>query len=266
MRPSPEYQSEIARWREGRVRRLRSPGGWLTLVERRVLAEGPTDVPFGTVTVHRGQARLRVRAGAAVSIEGKALDDAGPERILRTDEDAPAETLTFEGRSYEVFRRGDVFAMRVKDPDAPALRTFGGLEYFPLNPDWRIVARFERYDPPRHTAHEYDIGTGSRRQVPGVARFGAAGRALSLEPVLEEESDRLFFMFGDLTNRTESFPGGRFLYAERPAGDEVILDFNTAFNPPCAFTPHATCPVTPTQNRLPVAIPAGELRYEATSS
>src|SRR5215831_4129932 len=93
MRPSPEYENEIARWRDGRARRLRSPGGWLTLVDRQVLGEGPNDVAFGTITIRDGQARVRVRPGAAVSVEGRALGDADPERVLRTDEDTPAETL-----------------------------------------------------------------------------------------------------------------------------------------------------------------------------
>jgi uncharacterized protein len=110
--------------------------------------------------------------------------------------------------------------------------------------------------------HVFDIGTGWRRQVPGVARFSAGGRDFALEPVLEEDSNRLFFVFGDETNRTESYPAGRFLYGDVPAGDEVVLDFNTAFNPPCAFTEFATCPVTPRANRLAIAIPAGERRYE----
>jgi uncharacterized protein len=82
-----------------------------------------------------------------------------------------------------------------------------------------------------------------------------------LEPVLEERSRRLFLIFGDETNRTESYPAGRFLYVDLPANDEVVLDFNTAFNPPCAFTPLASCPVTPAGHRLPVPVPAGEKRW-----
>jgi uncharacterized protein (DUF1684 family) len=95
----------------------------------------------------------------------------------------------------------------------------------------------------------------------GRAHFELGERLFSLEPVLEQDARRLFFTFADETNHTESYPAGRFLYATPPAGDEVVLDFNMAFNPPCAFTAYATCPITPQQNRLPVAVSAGEKRY-----
>jgi len=257
--PPDDYERQIARWREARDRRLRSPDGWLTLVDRVVLEEGDNALPPGTFTIRGEEARFRARPGAAVTLAGQLLPAEGPgaERVLRPDEGGPAETLWYEGRAYELFRRGDLHAVRVKDPEAPARHAFRGLDHYPVDRRWRIVARFDRFDPPRHTMHAYEIGGSWRRQVPGVARFELPGdgRELSLEPVLEEGSNRLFFVFGDLTNATETYPAGRFLYAE------PVLDFNTAFNPPCAFTAYATCPVTPPQNRLPIAIPAGERRY-----
>jgi uncharacterized protein (DUF1684 family) len=250
-----EYERSIEEWRALRESRLRAPGGWLTLVDRVVLDEGDNELSIGTITLRSGEARLRARPG--VMLRGA---PAG-ERVLRSDEGGPADPLELEGRVYELFRRGDAFAVRVKDPRSPALQAFAGLDYFPIDPAWRISGRWERYQPPRQTLHQYDIGPGLPRQVPGRAHFEIGGRAFSLEPVLEEGSGRLFFTFADETNRTESYPAGRFLYATPPAGDEVLLDFNMAFNPPCAFTAFATCPVTPAQNRLPVAVPAGEKRY-----
>jgi uncharacterized protein (DUF1684 family) len=227
----------------------------LTLVDRIVLDEGENELPIGTITLRDSQATLRARHG--VTLGGA---PAG-ERVLRSDEGGPPDSLLFEGRIYELFRRGGAFAVRVKDPQAPALLAFAGLEYFPIDPAWRIVARWERYQPPRQTLHQFDIGPGWPRQVPGLARFEIGGRPFSLEPVLEEDARRLFFVFADQTNHSESYPAGRFLYADLPAGDEVVLDFNMAFNPPCAFTEFATCPITPAHNRLPVAVPAGEKRY-----
>ena len=167
-----------------------------------------------------------------------------------------------DGRSYELFRRGHAFAVRVKDPASPARLGFRGLAYFPIDLGWRVRGRFERYDPPRRTNHQYDIGGDLERRVPGLAHFEVGGQALTLEPVLEEGSGRLFVLFGDASNRDETYPAGRFLYAELPAGDEIVLDFNTAFNPPCAFTPFATCPLLQPQNRLPLRIDAGEKRYD----
>jgi uncharacterized protein (DUF1684 family) len=249
------YQQGILSWRELRAERLRSPDGWLTLVDRVLLDEGDNELPVGTISLHDGVARLRARPG--VTLQGAPVG----ERTLRSEEGQPADSLLFEGRTYELFRRGGAFAVRVKDPRAPALLEFAGLTHFPIDPAWRIVGRWERYQPPRTVLHQFDIGPGWPRQVPGVAHFQVGGQACSLEPVLEEDSNRLFFVFGDLTNRDSSYPAGRFLYATVPPGDEVVLDFNLAFNPPCAFSAFATCPLTPPRNRLPVRVEAGEKRY-----
>ena len=255
MNASDDHTRSIEEWRALRLHRLKSPAGWLTLVDRIVLDEGDNELPIGTITLRGGEVHLSARPG--VTLGGAPV----AERVLRSDEGGPADSLLFEGRTYELFRRGEAFAVRVKDPQAPALVEFAGIEHFPIDPAWRIVARWERYQPPRQTLHQFDLGPGWVRQVPGLARFEIGGRPLSLEPVLDEDGRRLFFVFADETNRSESYPAGRFLYAQVPVGDEVVLDFNLAFNPPCAFTAFATCPITPVQNRLPVAVPAGEKRY-----
>jgi uncharacterized protein (DUF1684 family) len=251
----PDYQRTIELWRERRVQRLRASDGWLTLVDRILLGEGDNELPIGTITLRDGVAELRARPGVTLHEQPVAR------RVLRSDEGGPSDTLLFAGRSYELFRRGPVFAVRVKDPRAPALAAFAGLGHFPLDPSWRMAARWEPYRPPRQTVHQFDLGAGWQREVPGVAHFARDGRALSLEPVLEEDTRRLFFVFADETNPTQTYPGGRFLYAPLPAGDVVELDFNLAFNPPCAFTPFATCPLVPPQNRLPLPVTAGEKRY-----
>ena len=249
------HQRSIEEWRALRVSRLRSPTGWLTLVDRILLEEGDNPLPLETIRLRDGVAHLQARPG--VTLAGQPITD----RVLRSEEGGAADTLVYQGRTYELFRRGEVFAVRVKDPQAPPLLQFAGMEYFPVDPAWQVAARWQRYQPPRLTMHQFDIGPGLPHQVPGVAHFELGGRALSLEPVLEEESRRLFFVFGDQTNRDESYPAGRFLYAAVPAGDEVVLDFNLAFNPPCAFTAFATCPLVPPHNRLPLPVTAGEKRY-----
>jgi uncharacterized protein (DUF1684 family) len=250
-----DYTRGIERWREQRAQRLRSPSGWLTLVDRILIDPGENQLAIGTITLQDGVARLRAREG--VTLSGQPVG----ERVLRSDENGPPDSLLFEGRTYELFRRGVAFAVRVKDPAAPALRQFAGIAHFPIDPRWRVTARWQRHDPPHQTVHQFDIGPGWVRQVPGIARFALDGHQCALEPVLEDDSGRLFFVFGDQTNRDESYPAGRFLYAALPAHDEVVLDFNLAFNPPCAFSAFATCPLTPSQNRLAVRVPAGEKRY-----
>jgi uncharacterized protein (DUF1684 family) len=231
----------VARWRQAREARLRAPGGWLSLVDRIALGEGENEVPIGTILVRGGEARFRARPDLAVTCAGLPVS----ERLLAADEGGGAahDVLLCEGRSYELVRREGSLAVRVKDPRSPALSRFRGLDFFPRDPRWRIVARFS--------------------PGPVLARFAIDGRPFALEGSIEGSPPRLFFAFSDETNRAESYSGGRYLYAELPVGDEVILDFNTSFNPPCAFTPFAVCPVPPARNHLPVRIPAGERRYHS---
>jgi uncharacterized protein (DUF1684 family) len=240
------HQRTVVAWQRARQDRLRAPDGWLTLVDRLILAEGDNPLPFGVVTVRAGTAELRRPETAA-----------GAPRALRLE-----EAITCHGKSYELSRRGDELSFRVKDPEAPARLAFAGLTYYPIDPAWRVVARWESYTPPHQTHHQYESGMQAERQIPGAAHFSVAGQSFSLEPVLEEASARLYLIFGDATNRSDTYPAGRFLYAELPSpgSDQVVLDFNMAFNPPCAFTEHAACPITPPRHRLPIAVPAGEKR------
>jgi uncharacterized protein (DUF1684 family) len=238
-----EHVRAVERWREARLRRLLAPTGWLAVVDRLELVEGDNELPFGTVTLHGGEAHLRVAGGHRVTVGGEPVN----ERTLRWEERGPTASFTHAGRIYELVRRDEAFALRVKDPLSPGRLGFAGLSHFPIDLGHRVVARFERQPAPRHTG--------------GVAHFTLGGRSLALEGTLETGSQRLFFTFADETNRSESYPAGRFLYAEVPKGDEVVLDFNTSFNPPCAFTEFVACPVVPAESRLPVAVAAGEKRY-----
>jgi uncharacterized protein (DUF1684 family) len=241
MDPS-EHERLILAWQRARQDRLRAPNGWLALVDRLPLTDGDNALPFGTVTLR----------GGAVSLRG-----ATGERPLRLE-----EAITHEGKTYELAEREGELGFRVKDPASPALLAFTGLPYYPIDLAWRITARFERYDPPRTTEHQYGSGAVAARTIPGAAHFSAAGHDVTLEPTLEPSSGRLYLIFGDQTNRDETYPAGRFLYAEvpPPGATTVVLDFNMAFNPPCAFTEHAACPVTPSRHRLPLRVPAGEKR------
>lgn len=253
-----EHAATVQAWRDARERRLRSPDGWLTLVDRLLLDPGDNPLPFGVVSLRDDEARVQVSPGLTVTRDGRPITDA----VLRPREGERSPTLNFEGRSYELYRRGDTIAVRVKDPQSPALRRFTGLSFFPVDPAWRITGRFTRYQPPRITTHQLDVGPSGPRQVPGLAHFSIEGHDLTLEPILEEDAQRLFIVFADRTTGKETSPAGRFLYADLPGPDDtVILDFNLAFNPPCAFTPFATCPIPPAHNRLPISVTAGELDW-----
>jgi uncharacterized protein (DUF1684 family) len=253
------WRQEVEGWREGRQLRLRAPDGWLSLVDRLPLDEGDNALDIGTVTLAGDQVLFRARPEAAVSLDGAPITT----HVWRADREGPGpDRLHSGGRQYELYRRGAQLVVRVRDPQAPALRAFTGLAHFPVDPRWRLDARFERWDPPRSTRHHYELGEGEPRVMPGLAHFEVDGQALTLEPVIDGDGRRLFFVFGDATGGQGSYPGGRFLYAELPGvKSQLVLDFNLAFNPPCAFTPFAICPAVPPANRLPVAVTAGE-RYQ----
>jgi hypothetical protein len=156
-----------------------------------------------------------------------------------------------------VIERGDRRAIRLRDPENPRRKAFAGTAWFAIEGRWRVDARFEAYDPPKTIPIVNVLGMEAPMPCPGRAVFRLEGRELSLE-ALSEEPGRLFFIFRDETAGHETYGAGRFLYADRPQDGRIVLDFNRAESPPCAYTDFATCPLPPKQNRLPVRIEAGE--------
>ena len=236
------HAAAVEKWRRGRGERLGADNGWLTLVDRIFLDDGENETPIGGVRVERGRAWLMPRTDVEVAINAR---PAAGEVELHIENPGPLDRVMAGGRTYELSLNAGQLSLRVKDPESAARRGFRGLSFFPFDPAWRVRARFEAAAP-----------SGA-----AVAHFSVGDRAVSLSAE-QPAGARLVFVFGDETNRAETYPGGRFLYADAPAGGEVVLDFNLAFNPPCAFTPHAICPAVLPRNRLPVPIPAGERRYD----
>jgi uncharacterized protein (DUF1684 family) len=182
--------------------------------------------------------------------------------VLQPDTSGSPTILQHGSLKFYVIKRSERFGIRVKDSQAKALREFAGMESFPIDPAWRVVARFEPYTPPREITVPNVTGEPTREIVPGALVFEKGGKTFRLEPVAEEGSEELFIIFGDQTNGFETYGAGRFLYAPQPdSAGRVPLDFNIAYNPPCVFTPYATCPLPPPQNKLAVRIEAGEKAY-----
>jgi len=267
--------AELEAWRGTRVAELRGEQGWLALValhwlddgEHRLGADPNSDLVFpagappqiGTLGVRAGQPHLRVTPGVDARIAGAAITD----RILRSDADPahPADRVQIGERfTFLVLSRGDRLALRLYDRDNPARQRFTGIDHFPLAPELRITARFEPFAAPREVDHPTVLGTTQRAVLPGVATFTLAGQTLQLTPMLQPgpHGDELLFVFRDRTSGAETYPGGRFLVAAPPVDGHVILDFNRAYNPPCAFTAYATCPLPLPENRLTARIAAGE--------
>jgi hypothetical protein len=267
-----EYERSIAAWRAQREADLKADDGWLTLVGLHWLQNGanrvggvPTaDVPLpqgsappqvGTIYFSGGAARFEPQPGIDVRINGA---PARPQ-ILRPQPGDHDVVEVFTVRFF-VIKRGDRYGVRVRDLSSPARREFAGLRWHPVREDYRVRARFIPHAKPTSIMIANVLGAIEPWPTPGKVEFTLAGRALTLHPVLDGPDAReLFFIFRDGTTGSETYPGGRFLYAAMPENGEVVLDFNKAHSPPCAFTAFATCPLPPKENALPVRVEAGEL-------
>jgi uncharacterized protein len=163
---------------------------------------------------------------------------------------------------FYLVQRGDRFGLRIKDSAAPTRKNFLGLDYFDIDPGWRIEAKWEAYDPPHEVEEPNVLGEVDKVIVPGAAIFEHDGKTFRVEPVIETPGDtELFLVFADRTSGKETYGAARFVYTEPPKDGKVIIDFNKAYNPPCAFTPYATCPLPTAQNRLNTRVTAGEKKY-----
>src|SRR5262249_18755152 len=173
------------------------------------------------------------------------------------------EVLTMGHLKMHIIERGGRYGVRLKDSDSERRKSFTGLRWFPISESYRVTARFVPVNPPAEIPIPNILGQVSDRTSPCYAVFNLNGQELRLDPVLEEpDAEELFFIFRDGTSGKETYGAGRFLYTEKPHDGTVVLDFNKAFTPPCAFTPFATCPLPPRRNRLSVRIEAGE-RFSA---
>ncbi|HTE55941.1 MAG TPA: DUF1684 domain-containing protein [Kofleriaceae bacterium] len=257
------HEREIAAFRAAREARYRSGDGWLTLIERIALDPGETRTPLGTVTVATdGSAALEVSPGLAVTrggdpVEGTPVEGTPVEGRIDVSEGA---VFVLAGRRHEIVKRsGGRLAMRVRDPESPARRRFAGIPVYPVDRAYRVAADFDRLPAPEDTTVEMSDGEEDLAHLAGEARFAlpVAAGTQRLQIFIEESTGRLYVPFGDRTNRHETYGGGRFLYGKEESGT-LVLDFNRACNPPCAFNPLVTCPLPPPANRLDVSVRAGE--------
>jgi len=268
------YDREIEAWRQQRYESLVQPDSWLSLAGLYWLREGEnicgSDAANDLVFPPSAPARIGVLRMTGDQTEFEASPDvavrSGGEPVTRialaSDADGEPTVLELGSLKFHLIRRGDRTAVRLKDSGNPALREFRGIDYYPVDPSWRLEARFEPYDPPKFIPFPTVLGQTLNEPSPGAVVFQADGRRHRLDVLHGAEEEELFIVFGDATNGRETYGGGRFLYAEAPGENRrVILDFNQAHNPPCAFTPYATCPLPPPQNRLALAVGAGEKKY-----
>ena len=276
-RADEAYRAEVEDWRARRQARLEAEGGWLTLAGLFWLKDGPNS--FGTdpgneivlpersapgqagvFVFEGGKTALRLASGVDGRIGGASVT--GP-HVMQPDTSGRPDVLVMGPLSLYVIERGDRYGIRVKDANSPVRKGFKGLSWFAVDEAWRIDARWASYPAPRPLKVPNVLGEVTTMPSPGFAEFEVDGTPVRLDGVLEDPtSTELFFILRDATSGKETYGAGRFLYSDLPKRGRLILDFNKAYNPPCAFTPYATCPLPPQQNWLPVAIEAGEKKYE----
>jgi uncharacterized protein len=272
-----DFPQQSQQWRNGRLANLTAPNGWLSLIGLEWLKEGANRIGTAAdndIVLKAGPAHLGVmtlsKAGAlhivldknsGATVDGKAVAEADLFDDGHADNGATVSVVAFGSASFYVIDRDDRKALRVKDSNAETRTHFLGLDYYPADPSWRIVADWVPFDPPHELEIGSVLGTINKEKVPGKAVFHRDGHTYELMPI-QEEPDSLFFVIADRTSGRETYGAARFLYAELPKDGKVVLDFNRAYNPPCAFTPYATCPLAPPENRLDLAVTAGEKKYQ----
>jgi uncharacterized protein (DUF1684 family) len=250
------FLADVATHRAARERRLRSPDGWLALAGRWVLEDGDNAIDVGTATLFDGQVTLSLLQHVEGTVDGQAVTV----HTWPRDATGPGPYLFVGTRRYELLRQGARVAIRVRDPENPAIRAFTGLRCYAPDERFRVNARLEKADPPRTITLPTGLGGEVEEVCPGTLVFSIDDLEQRLDPVIEgDPPERLFILFTDPTNRDRTYGAGRFLYAPLPDADgQVVLDFNKCFNPPCALTVFAACPIAPAQNRLRARIEAGE--------
>ena len=267
------FEKETKTWREEQERRLKSDDSWLAVVGLHWLKEGDNSVgasdratvvlpegaplKLGVIRFEKNRARMQFDTVDRVKVDGKAAEK-GKTYDLATDESEKPTEISVGTVKFFLIKRANGTGVRVKDGASAARKTFKGRKWFTPDLKYKLEAKWTELQTPKVLAVPDVLGNVNDEICPGYATFTIDGKKTDLYPT--KEGDRLFFVFKDKTAGKETYEAARFLYASAPQNGKVTLDFNRAVNPPCAFTSYATCPLPPKENRLDVAIPAGELK------
>lgn len=272
-----DFLPELEAWRAKRVERLTAPDSWLSLVGLHWLQPGMNSVGtdadnsvqltagpayFGTVEWQNDGTVLFIAAPASLAnvAHGQVRNAKTGATALNYREGRPS-LVSAQSVSFFVIQRGDKLGLRVRDTESERRTNFVGIDYFAADPSWRIEAEWIAFPTPREIPISNVLGQTTMNKVPGKAVFTRDGQTFELLPMAESADEELFFVISDATSGDETYGAARFVYAAPPQNGKVILDFNRALNPPCAFTPFATCPLPPKENRLPIRVTAGEKNY-----
>ena len=263
----PAYQQSLDKWKAELVDDLKQ--NWLPLAglfwlkpgENTFGSESGNAIAFpkgparaGVFVLQGDEVTMKLMPDAHATIDGKSVTTA----TLQPDTSGKRTVIEMGSLRFHVIKRGRRVGIRLKDLDSEAVKSYRGPVFFPVNLNYRVTAAWVPSEGSRTVDVPNVLGDVTPTPVAGVAVFKMNGQELRLTDLGGDPAKRLFFVFSDLTAKTDTYPGGRFLETDPVVNGTVVLDFNRAYNPPCAVTPYATCPLAPKENRLPVAIPAGE--------
>ncbi len=268
---SSSYRQSVEKWRQNYESRLKADGGWLTVSglfwlhegENRFGSDPLTDIVLPAASVpaaagffdfHAGKTVVHVNPGVPMTLKGKAADGAE----LQPDSD---DVLTIGDLTLFVHASGDRYGIRVKDKNSKIRREFTGVQWYPIDEAYHVTARYVPYDSPKSAEVPNILGDTEKVSFAGYVTFSLRGQEYRLDAEADQ-AGKLFIVFRDLTSGKETYPAARFLDAQVLKDGKVILDFNQARNPPCAYNPYTTCPLPSPGNRLRVEIPAGEKIYK----
>ena len=264
------HRAVVEAWRAQRYAALRRDTSWLTLAGLSWLEPGVNRVgsdPASDAVLPGGPAAAGTItvAGGETRASGEFMHEGEPIHELRLVNDQQGEPTLLELGALRlcVIDRGGRLALRTWDVEATARRDFGGIDHWPVSAAWSLEGRFE--PTPGRTLPVPDVlGTNDEQASPGDVGFELDGVTYRLQALKGGDSGALWLVFADATNGHETYGGGRFLYTDPPGDDlHVTVDFNRAYNPPCVFSPYATCPLPWPANRLPFRVEAGERAWDA---
>ncbi|NCI45232.1 DUF1684 domain-containing protein [Sediminibacterium soli] len=271
------YAGSIEQWHSERVEGLKKENGWLNLVGLYWLKPGKNyfgtdasnDIVFpkgSPIAAKAGYVEWEDHMVVLVPAEnsGITLNKRSADRmasIVYHPDSARVPVAAAGSLRWSIIKRDEKLGIRLRDLNAAALASFKGIERYPADTRWKLEATLQTSGFPDRISITNVLGQTNLQKSAGKLAFTIDGRTYRLDAL--DEGDQLFVIFADQTNSTETYPSGRFLYVTKPdASGKTIIDFNKAYNPPCAFTEYATCPLPPKENSLPISITAGEKKYD----
>ncbi len=268
------YTQSINEWHKKRITALTKNTGWLTLSGLFWLEEGentfgsdssnqiifPPKAPkfMGSFFLNDSLVSIKINEGVDVLIDSTKVTS----MPLKNDNQKGMQVMSDGSLIWYIIKRTDKYGIRLKDTEHPNLKSFKGIEQFPIDAKWRVKARLEPYDSTKTIRIPNVLGQVSDSPCPGALVFEIDGKTYRLDPIADKNDDEYWLIFADETNEEETYGAGRFLYVDKvDSTGTTYIDFNKAYNPPCVFSPYATCPLPPLQNRLPIRVTAGEKNW-----